>query len=191
MQLITGSNNNTAGRDNNTAGRDVNTAGRDVHNTHIYSFNPHPIRFYENDIKEIVECFVEELDVIGNIIQETNDFYRPHIEIKNEINNLSDGCFEHIKKESMAYFDKIDAFLSDRRNEEFLKKYLSTAKEINNKIVCNRSEFNYFEKIFDAIYNYIVDRANYQFAFDRELIWVFLHFMYYNCDIGEKYDTTT
>lgn len=45
--------------------------------------------------------------------------------------------------------------------------------------------------IFDAIYNYIVEKVDYKLPFDRGLIWVFLHFMYYNCDIGEKYDKTT
>ncbi|MGD5955114.1 hypothetical protein QUU72_22590, partial [Xanthomonas citri pv. citri] len=124
-------------------------------------------------------------------IKITNDFKRPHIEIKNNINNLSNDYFEYIKKNSMMYFGKIKFFLEDPTNEKFLEKYLSTAREINNKIVCHRSDFSAFQKIFDAIYTYIVERANYQLTFDKALIWVFLHFMYYNCDIGEKYDTAT
>lgn len=94
MQLIAGNNNKSAGRDI-------------TETTHIYNFNPHPIRFYEIELKEIIECFSEELDEISDIIEKTNDFYRPNIEKKNEINNLSKECFEHIKQNSLVYFTSI------------------------------------------------------------------------------------
>lgn len=175
-----------AGIGNKTAGRDIIEKQQT-----IYYYNPHPIRFFENDLKEIIHVFSKEIDVIKNIVEETSDFDRPNISKKNELNNLSEEYFEHIKKESLVYFDKIRMFLNDPRNEEFLKKYLSTTKEINRKIVCNRKEFQYFEIIFDAIFSYIVESSNYDLPFDRDLIWVFLHFMYYNCDIGEKDDKTS
>lgn len=178
MQII-------AGNDNKSAGRDI------IEKQHIYNYNPHPIRFFENDLKEIICVFSEEVVVIGNIIEKTTDLERPYIEKKNELNNLSEAYFEHIKRDNLVYFDKINIFLKDPRNKNFLKRYLSTTREINRKIVCNRNEFKYFEVIFDAIYNYIVENSNYDLPFDRDLIWVFLHFMYYNCDIGEKYDKTT
>ncbi|WP_307893170.1 ABC-three component system protein [Bacillus swezeyi] len=174
-----------AGNNNKSAGRDIKET------THIYNFNPHPIRFYEQDLKEIIECFSKETDNINNVIENTTDFYRPKIKKKNEINRLSNEYFEHIKKNSLMHFEKISIFLKDIRNEEFLKMYLSTTTEINNKIVCNRREFEYFEKIFDAIYNYIVEKSNYELPFNKELIWVFLHYMYYSCDIGDKHDQTS
>lgn len=174
-----------AGMNNKSAGRDI------IETIHVYQFNPHPIRFFENDLKDIISVFAEEVEVISEILDKAKDFKRPHIEEKNELNNLSKKYFEHIKKESLVYFDKIEIFLKDPRNEKFLKMYLSTTEEINNKIVCNRNEFKFFEVIFDAIYTYIVEKANNNLPFDKGLIWVFLHFMYYNCDIGEKYVKTT
>lgn len=157
----------------------------------INYFNPHPIRFFEKDIKEVIDCFSQEVEVITGIVDDYNDFYRPNIEKKNEINVLTSLYFKHIKENSLVYFDKITEFLNDRRNKEFLEKYLSTAKEINNKIVSNRTDFVYFDKIFDAIYSYTVEKDDYNLCFDKELIWVFFHYMYWNCDIGVKYDKTS
>ncbi|GAA0368836.1 ABC-three component system protein [Bacillus horti] len=171
-QLVFGSNNLVASRD-------------------INYYNPHPIRFYEKDIKEVIDCFSQEVVEIVGIVTECNDFYRPNIEEKNELNNLTHEYFEHIKSNSLIYFEKISEFLNDRRNEIFLSKYLTTARELNNKIVSNRTDFVYFDKIFDAVYSYIVEKDNYNICFDKELIWVFLHYMYWNCDIGVKYDKTS
>ncbi|WDZ63456.1 hypothetical protein MF628_08655 [Paenibacillus polymyxa] len=173
-QLVFGSNNKVAMRDI-------------VENT----YNPHPIRFFENDIKDVIDHFSQEIEVISGIVENYNDFYRPHIEKKNELNNLTSLYFEHIKQHSLVYFDKIRDFLQDRRNEKKLAQYLSTARELNNKIICNRTDFMYFDKIFDAIYSYIVEKDGYNLNFDKELIWVFLHYMYWNCDIGVKYDKTS
>lgn len=157
----------------------------------INHYNPHPIRFFEKDIKEVIDCFSQEVDEIIGIVDDYNDFYRPNIEKKNELNNLTNTYFIHIKSHSLVYFDKITEFLNDRRNEEFLSKYLSTTSELNNKIISNRTDFIYFDKIFDAIYSYIVEKDNYELCFDKGLIWVFLHYMYWNCDIGVKYDKTS
>ncbi|TYB30728.1 MAG: hypothetical protein FXF47_07715 [Candidatus Mcinerneyibacterium aminivorans] len=173
------------GNNNKSAGRDI----IDVEKT--YNFDPHPIRFYEGDIREIILCFSEEVEELGNVIEETDDFYRPHIEKKNEINNLSERCFKLIQKNSLNYFHKIDNFLYNRRNEEYLNKYLNTANELNNKIICNRTEFEYFEQIFDALYTYVVEKNNHDLKFEKKLIWIFLHYMYYKCDIGEKHDKAT
>jgi len=49
-----------------------------------------------------------------------------------------------------------------------------------------RNDFDYFEKIFDDIYSYILEKNSNKLPFDKGLIWIFLHYMYCNCDIGEK-----
>lgn len=164
--------------DNNTA------AGRDI--IINYNNNPYTFRFFEDDIKEVILCFSEELENLKDVIGEATDFNRPDIEKKNEINRLSEDYFEHIKKHSINYFEKIKKFLSNPSNEEYLNKYLNTANELNNKIRCHRKDFIHFEKVFDIIYTYITEKNNNNLKFDKNLIWVFLHFMYYNCDIGEK-----
>ncbi|WP_026894724.1 ABC-three component system protein [Clostridiisalibacter paucivorans] len=176
MQLLLGDNNNVAGRD---------IIKKEYH------YDPHPIRFYEKDIEEIILCFSEEIKEMCNIIEKNDDFYRPNIEEKNRINNLTERYFKYIQKNSLNHFHKIESFLYNIRNKEYLKKYLSTANELNNKIICNRNQFEYFEKIFDVIYNYIVENNDYNLKCDKNLIWIFLHYMYYNCDIGDKYDKTT
>jgi hypothetical protein len=170
LQLVFGNNNRVAHRDINE-----------------FYYNPYPIRFFEQDIKDVIECFTDEIEVIDDIINILNDTYRIDIEKKNELNNLSQECFNHIKENSIIYFNKIDTFLFDPRNEKYLAKYLSTITELNNKIICNRREFDYFDKIFDSIYTYIVQRCEYNLSFDKNLIWIFLHYMYWKCDIGVKY----
>jgi hypothetical protein len=172
MQWIRGNNNNIAGRD-----------------LTIINYNEYPIRFHEKDIKNIIELFFNQIVSINHVIngaQESYTLLYPGIEKKNELNNLSEAYFEHIKKESVNYFSKIDKFLSDPKNEKLRSKYIETSIELNNKIRCNRTSFDYFEKIFDAIYTFIADRNSGIMNFQKEFIWVFLHYMYFNCDLGEK-----
>lgn len=144
------------------------------------------MRFYEEDIKEIIIFFSN----ISNEIKETDfvDNTSILIEQKNIINNLSEDYYESIKSKSLPAFNKIHAFLSDPKNEYFVELYQNTVEELQEKICANRHKVDKFQEIFDLLNTYIIERNRNDKTFirHRNKIVLFLHFMYYNCDIGFK-----
>lgn len=147
-----------------------------------------PFEFYEKDIQEVVILFGQEsrkLDSKKPLKDE--DFYRPSIEIKNRLNNLSEDYFKNIiQDESLKYFKQIDDFLKDPINNQYAKSYERTAFELKQKIEINRDDFEKFENAFEYVYLYIFDEERREIIEHRNLIYVFLHFMYYFCDIGRN-----
>jgi len=145
-----------------------------------------PIVFYENDIVEIINIISEDFKSITNDINiDDEEFKYLDKEQKNIKNNLSKEYFDLMKQESLAYFSKITLFLTDPKNKSFLEKYKDFISEINNKIVIRKDEFDKFEKIFEYIFNYITLK-NKKSLNSKRFVWVFLHFMYFNCDLGQK-----
>ena len=107
-------------------------------------------------------------------------------EHKNEMNNVSDYYFSEVKSHSLKYFGMIECFLKDPRNQEYLVKYENTTSEIRGfiqKNIGNHSFMDLLETISDRIAGADplsdVHRV-------RKLVRVFVHFMYWNCDIGKK-----
>jgi hypothetical protein len=146
-----------------------------------------PIILTEFEIKDIIIAFGQEVHVIKNISLITdNDIICniPKIE-KNRINNLSDDYYENqIRRKSQQYFEAIDNFLSDFKNEEYMNMYHNFAFELSNKIDVKRDTFDKFEEIFMYLYD-IIFEANYiVLSKDKRLIWIFLHHLYFNCHIG-------
>lgn len=146
-----------------------------------------PLVFHEKDMKNLILYFGNNIDDISKIAQETHEeLKRVNVEEKNKKNNLSQAYFELMKEQSLSYFHKIDIFLKDPKNIKLLNAYQNTTTELNNKITIYRKNFSEFEKIFDHIYEHIVRKHEDEINDQKRLIWVFLHYMYYNCDIGLK-----
>ena len=161
-------------------------AGRDININNHYTVDYNIMRFYEEDIKEIILFFAK----ISSTINETDfiDNSSIPIEEKNRINNLSQEYFELIKSKSLPNFNKIQSFLSDPKNEHFVELYQTTADELQEKILAVRHKVDKFQEIFDLLKTYILERNrdDKNFIKHRNKIVLFLHFMYYNCDIGFK-----
>jgi hypothetical protein len=147
-----------------------------------------PFEFYEKDILEVIVLFGKESEKLAskNALK-LDDFYRPSIDIKNRLNDLSEYYFKNvIQDESLKYFKQIEDFLIDPINAKFAKSYEKTAFELKQKIEVNRDEFDKFEKAFEYLYAFIFDETSKEIVEHRDLIYVFLHFMYYKCDIGRS-----
>lgn len=140
-----------------------------------------PLNFNENDLKEIINTFnkiLGEEEKTIPTIPENRD-----IETKNELNKLSEEYFNSVIKKNLIYFDQIRDFLTDEINSEYLNKYENTIDDINEEIVVHRDEYEKFEEILNFLYKFIVEN-NPELSQNRRLVRVFLHYMYYNCDIG-------
>ena len=85
----------------------------------------------------------------------------------------------------MKYFSQIDEFLQNPINEELTEMYEDLAMELNSIITIKREDFYAFEEIFVYLYNYVKDR-NLDLNRKKRFISIFLHYMYFNCDIGKK-----
>ena len=139
-----------------------------------------PLSFDENDLRLIVNSFSKLDKKKGELskIPENRD-----IENKNKLNALSKEYFDNIIKKNLIYFGQIRTFLTDSINKEYLDQYENTIDDINAKVIVNRTDFEKFEMILEFLYDFIVEN-NTELKNKRRLVRLFLHYMYYNCDIG-------
>jgi len=144
-----------------------------------------PLRIHADDIKDIIIAFYNNRDAIAASADSKYSFQYLDIERKNQLNNLSESYFKYIKENSESSFNAIAAFLKKPINKKYTEYYYNTVDELKSKITIRRSEFAQFEEIFMHLYDGILDRFP-KLRKSRALINVFLHYMYCNCDIGEK-----
>lgn len=146
-----------------------------------------PLVLNEFDIKEVISAFGQQVSVVRQMqtITEENLIINIHKIQKNQINNLSVEYYENqIRRKSQIYFQDIDNFLSDFKNDEYATIYYNFADELGNKIEVKRTTFNKFEEIFVYLYDIIFEQNRLDLGKDRRLIWIFLHHLYFNCHIG-------
>ena len=138
-----------------------------------------PLSFDENDLKEIINSFSKIDKKKGNL----TEIPERDIEKKNQLNNLSKEYFNNSIKKNLIYLDQIREFLMDPINSEYLNKYENTIDDINEEIIVHRDDFDKFDMIFSYLYKFIIEN-NPELNNNRNLVRLFLHYMYYNCDIG-------
>ena len=141
-----------------------------------------PLEFYEDDLKEIVLAFSKLKVKKGDLpeIPEVRD-----IEKKNELNKLSKDYFDDVIKKNMTYFEQIIGFLSEPNNKELLNKYYNTIDDLNEEITIHRDDYDKFELILNHLYKIVLSKFP-ELNSKRALVRTFLHYMYYNCDIGKN-----
>lgn len=138
-----------------------------------------PLSFDENDLKEIINSFSKVDKKKGELPK----IPKRDIEKKNELNKLSKEYFNNVIKKNLLYLEQIREFLTNPINSEYLGKYENTIDDINEEIIIHRDEFDKFDLIFNFLYKFIVEN-NPELKSNRSLVRLFLHYMYYNCDIG-------
>ena len=146
-----------------------------------------PLILTEFEIKDIIIAFGKQVSAIRNIniISDEDIISNIPKEEKNKLNNLSKEYYDNqIRRKSQQYFEDIDTFLSDFKNQEFAIMYYNFADELSNKIEIKRDTFNKFEEIFMYLYDIIFEANRIELGKDKRLIWIFLHHLYFNCHIG-------
>ncbi len=146
-----------------------------------------PLTLTEFDIKEVIIAFGKQTSVLRTIKAITDEDIIRTIpkEEKNKVNNLSLEYYENqIRRKSQLYFEDIDRFLSDFNNQEYAVSYYNFADELSHKIAIKRDTFDKFEEIFMYLYDLIFEANKIDLGKDRRFIWIFLHHLYFNCQIG-------
>jgi len=139
-----------------------------------------PLDFNETDIKDIVRSF-SKINLQKSKLSEIPK--KRDIEYKNKLNNLSKAYFDNAIKKNLIYFNQIKDFLEDPINEEYLNKYQNTIDDINEEIIIHRDEYDKFEEVINYLFKYVLNNAS-KLHNKRSFLRLFLHYMYYNCDIG-------
>lgn len=145
-----------------------------------------PLQFYEEDLRSLVVAFAKAKIAKGAIATIEDDVCGIPIGEKNRLNKLSDAYFHEVFKTSVDNFAQIKAFLNNPRNEQYLTMYQNTVSDIQEEITIKRSEYHAFDEILNHLYKVVLDTANNELRNNRGLIRVFLHYMYFHCDIGAK-----
>ena len=146
-----------------------------------------PLRIQTDDLTIVVSAFHSAM-ADGTIIDgHSEDFsYIPKPE-KNKINKLSAAYFEEIRTRSLPYFKPIEDFLRNPRNVDFKDMYEDTADEIRRKLIAASPPFHSFDTALTCIID-LVTTNNPELKKRRRFATIFLHYMYYTCDIGQHAD---
>ena len=145
-----------------------------------------PLRFYEKELRDVIIVFSEQSKTISTEAKSyITSFTVIDKEKKNELNNLSKDYFEFLKSHSLQYFEEIEKFLCDPKNETYMKMYSNTVSDLQGTITIERNRFNEFEHIVEHLISYVVGNNEDKLKDIRRIVRVFLHFMYFNCDIGK------
>ena len=150
-----------------------------------------PDRFGKQDIRDVILLFSkqgndwlkDQKNGNGND-GDYSPFEYIEKERKNELNNVSVVYFEDIKQHSLRFFRDIEAFLEDPRNREYKIKYVNTASELRGFILSHYQEYTFMELLEEIIYRITGDDTTQEVHRVKALVRVFVHFMYWNCDIG-------
>jgi hypothetical protein len=151
-----------------------------------------PLRFYEKELRDVIIVFSSQSEAISN---EAKSYIKTFTVIdkekKNELNNLSKEYFDFIKSHSIQYFEEIETFLRDPKNETYTRMYSNTVSDLKAKIILDRNKFADFMYLIEHLIVYTVENNEEKLKDFRKIVRVFIHFMYFNCDIGKLNDSTT
>ena len=146
----------------------------------------YPFRFNAEDLKTLINSVANVFHPISSQNDQIFDFSFPGIRKKNKKNNLSLDFFrDNIQRKAYKYFKDIDSFLKSEGNVEERKKYENITFESQGKMHLLKQQYDKFENILVYLFDFIIARKP-ELTSQRYLVWVFLYYMYCNCDIGTK-----
>lgn len=147
-----------------------------------------PLDFSPEDYLDIIEGLYRHRDAIESGFDSEHDFKNyPGFEGKNAINGLGADYSAHIRDDSMPYFDDIERFLKNPRNESLKGKYHVVANELKGQLIIHAEQFESFEHALENIPRLIQERSPDLQSFEkRRLLKIMVHYMYVNCEIGKK-----
>jgi len=146
-----------------------------------------PLKITPEELAEIIEIFAKNNTTYPSTAELNNvkEIKRKAFPQKNKTNKLSDAYAKIIRNHMFkdGHYDEITNFLNHPSNEELKRLYEETIEEFKIKIVAHRDSYESFEKILDYMYDRLISRDP-DLRKNKRITRVFLHYMYYFCDIG-------
>jgi hypothetical protein len=141
-------------------------------------------RFEPQDLNEVVRAFHAVTSGDASEFCSAGDFRFVNKDKKNAINGLTRPYYEYMQRDSLPHFGRIRTFLQDERNSDLKDFYHEAADELKGKIITFRSQFHNFDEILTHVFDLIVSN-NEILRGKKRLVRTFLHYMYFDCDIGD------
>jgi len=143
------------------------------------------------DIAKMLNEFSAQNPSLINSISDTiREIQRTNFSAKNKINNLSEGYIKLIQQKSLPFFEQFRVFLEKFENRDFKKIYFNITSDLQKVILVKRTEYEKFDDIFAAIEETCKAKVPALVA-DRRTLQILLHFMYFQCDVGENKNDNT
>jgi len=146
-----------------------------------------PLKITPDELAEIIEIFAKNRETYPSFdeLENVKEIKRKKFLEKNKTNKLSDEYARQIKKHMFrdGHYDEITNFLNHPDNSELKRLYEETVEEFKMKIVIHRDSYESFEKVLDYMYDRLISRDP-DLRRNKRITRVFLHYMYYFCDIG-------
>jgi len=135
--------------------------------------------------KVLTEFSKQNSDLIKNVSASIQNIHRTEFPEKNRINKLSEGYIKLIQQESLPFFEQLAKFLEKFENRDLKKVYLNITSDLQKVILVRRNEFEQFDQIFEIIEQVCKENVP-ELSTERRTLQILLHFMYFQCDIGEN-----
>ena len=152
---------------------------------HALKLLQEPLLLEPSDLADVIHNFHAALTADSTPYDSAHNFtYLKKDSAKNKINGLSAAYYDYIEQKSMPYFPDIKKFLENTRNRALVDLYHDAADELKQQIIARRDEFDSFDEVFLRVYQFIV-AANPSLKTKRRYVNTLLHYMYFDCDIGQ------
>lgn len=146
-----------------------------------------PLKITPEELAEIIEIFAKDNNTYPSAdeLDKVKEIKRKAFPQKNSDNKLSEAYAKIIKNHMFkdGHYEEITNFLNHPSNEELKRLYEETVEEFKIKIVTHKDSYESFEKILDYMYDRLISRDP-DLRKNKRVTRVFLHYMYYFCDIG-------
>ncbi|MGA3099148.1 MAG: ABC-three component system protein [Bryobacteraceae bacterium] len=147
-----------------------------------------PFRVNPDDLFQVIHAFHDAVAGGHSGFHSATNFTYVDKGVKNTVNGLSKGYFEYLQRDSLPHFASVKAFLEDPRNEQLRNLYHDAADDLKAKITATRARFTTFDDVLIYAHDMIVE-SNAALAGKKRLVRAFLHYMYFDCDIGAHAQT--
>ncbi len=147
-----------------------------------------PFTVQPGDLTEVIQAFHEALKDESSSFNSAVNFTHVDRKTKNKVNDLSKEYDNFIRADSLPYFTDIKTFLGNPRNSNLRDLYHDTADELKQKIIVHRDEFERFDHVLTFVYDTMI-AENLNLKGRRRYVRMFMHYMYYDCDIGQHAQT--
>jgi Uri superfamily endonuclease len=145
--------------------------------------NEIPFRFNPSDLVAVIQGFHRVIKDNGSQFDSATNFSFVDKGRKNKINKLTKGYYLYIQSDSLPHFGNVKRFLEDPRNEALRVTYHDAADDLKARIVTFRERFHTFDEVLTYLYDQIVNGSA-DLQGKKRLVRIFLHYMYFDCDIG-------
>jgi hypothetical protein len=142
-----------------------------------------PFRVNPQGLVSVIQSFHDVMKENGSQFDSATNFAYVDKKKKNRINKLTNDYYCYIQKDSLPHFDNIKRFLEDSRNEALRATYHEAADDLKARIITFRNRFHTFDEVLTYLYDQIVNGSA-DLRGKKRLVRTFLHYMYFDCDIG-------